>query len=115
MVISGHASEVARFRQRAPVHLWVFWESAVEKCSRVMLNGRVKPAEAKKYWQGVLDMIPNADKAWDFCALDWDALWKDAHRVHTSNGKYAGSCINLLTANTQARLSLPKIDLSLFG
>ena len=28
MVISGHASEVARFRQRAPVHLWVFWESA---------------------------------------------------------------------------------------
>ena len=30
-------------------------------------------------------MIPNADKAWDFCALDWDALWKDAHRVHTSN------------------------------
>ena len=41
----------------------------VEKCSRVMLNGRVKPAEAKKYWQSVLDMIPNADKAWDFCAL----------------------------------------------
>ena len=28
MVIPGHASEVARFRQRAPVHLWVFWESA---------------------------------------------------------------------------------------
>ena len=87
----------------------------VEKCSRVMLNGRVKPAEAKKYWQGVLDMIPNADRAWDFCAYVWDVLWKDAHRVHTSNGKYAGSCINLLTANTQARLSLPKIDLSVFG
>ena len=30
MVISGHASEVARFRQRAPVQLWVFWESAVK-------------------------------------------------------------------------------------
>jgi len=87
----------------------------VEKCSRVMLDGRVKSAEAKKYWQSVLDMIPNADKAWDFCAYVWDVLWKDAHRVHTSNGKYAGSCINLLTANTQARLSLPKIDLSLFG
>ena len=29
VVIPGHASEVARFRQRAPVHLWVFWESAV--------------------------------------------------------------------------------------
>ena len=28
MVIPGHASEVARFRQRAPFHLWVFWESA---------------------------------------------------------------------------------------
>ena len=27
-IISGHASEVARFRQRASVHLWVFWESA---------------------------------------------------------------------------------------
>ena len=87
----------------------------VEKCSRVMLNGRVKPAEAKKYWQRVLDMIPDADKVFDFCSLDWELIWKNAHRTHTSNGTHAGSCINLLTANTQARLSLPKIDLSLFG
>ena len=38
MVIPGHASEVARFRQRAPVHLWVFWESAVIQ-TRVLKYG----------------------------------------------------------------------------
>jgi DNA-binding MarR family transcriptional regulator len=87
----------------------------VEKCSQQMLAGRVKPAETKKYWQNVLQMILDADKAFDFCSLDWDAIWKDAHRIHATNGKHAGSCIHLLTANTQTRLTMPRIDLSLFG
>jgi Mn-dependent DtxR family transcriptional regulator len=46
----------------------------VEKCSQQMLDGRVKPAETKKYWQGVLQMIPDADKAFDFCTIDWDVI-----------------------------------------
>ena len=87
----------------------------VKKCCREMLIGRVKPSEAKKYWQGVLDLIPDCDKAWDFCAYVWVELWKDAYRVHASNGRVAMSCINLLTKNTHTRLSLPRIDLSLFG
>ena len=32
-----------------------------------MLEGRVKPQEAKKYWQEVLELFPDSDTAWDFC------------------------------------------------
>ena len=88
----------------------------MRKCTQQMLEGRVKPVDAKKYWQEVLGTFPDSDTAWDFCNLGWMELWKDAHRTHTSNGKYAGSCINLLTVNTRTHLSTAKNDLlSVFG
>jgi hypothetical protein len=88
----------------------------MRKCSRQMLDGRVKPTDTKKYWQDVLELFPDCDKAWDFCNLGFTELWKDAYRTHASNGKYVGSCINLLTANTRTFLLTPWNDpLSLYG
>ena len=88
----------------------------IGKCSRQMLEGRVKPKEAKKYWEEVLRSFPDTDPAIDFGILGWTEIWQDAHRTHASNGRYAGSCINLLTANTRTHLSTPRNEfLSLFS
>ena len=73
------------------------------KRCREMLTGKVKPSEVKKYWQSVLDMIPDADRAWDFCALrlgrtlegclpypcvEWEVCWvvhQSAHRQYSDS------------------------------
>jgi Mn-dependent DtxR family transcriptional regulator len=88
----------------------------LRKCCDRMLAGRVKPSDTVKYWQEVLESLPDCDIAFNFCVHAWDLLWKDAFRTHTSHGKYAGSCIHLLTANTRTHLSTPSNNLlSLFG
>jgi Mn-dependent DtxR family transcriptional regulator len=93
-----------------------FLDCVMRDRTETMIRGRVKPTEAQKYWREVLDSFPDSDKAWEFCNLGFTELWKDAHRTHASHGKYAGSCINLLTANTRTFLLTPWNDpLSLLG
>jgi DNA-binding MarR family transcriptional regulator len=86
----------------------------VEKRWSEMLRGKVKPKEFRKFAEEVLMSFTRADPAWDFCALVWPELWKDAYTTHVSNGKYSGSCIHLLTSNTKARLASRQIDLTRF-
>lgn len=86
------------------------------KCCDQMIAGQVKRKEMQDYWEEVLGSFTLCDPAWDFCAIAWPELWKEAHRTHASNGKYSGSCIRLLAANTRTRLSSPRNNLlSLIG
>ncbi|QDV36916.1 helix-turn-helix domain-containing protein [Tautonia plasticadhaerens] len=83
---------------------WDFLADILGKKADVMLAGRFTRREVREYWAGVLPMLTDADRAFNFVALAWEAHWNEAVQVHGGKGVH-DSCFHLLKKVTGQRLA----------
>lgn len=78
----------------------------IEKQVSLMKKATFGITDIQEYWQMVLQLIPDAEKAWNFSCFKFADLLKDALQVHREKGR-AKTCIGILTHLTKQQLSQP--------
>jgi DNA-binding MarR family transcriptional regulator len=80
-----------------------FLVQMIEKQVSLMKNAHMTLADIQEYWQMVLRLIPDVDKAWNFACFKFEDLLKDALQIHCEKGG-AKTCIALLSHLTKQQL-----------
>ena len=78
----------------------------IEKQVSPMKKANICIADIHDYWQLALNLIPDADKAWNFACFKVEYLMTEAMRIHAEKGQ-AKTCIGILKHLTKQQLSQP--------